>query len=159
MSLGYTGDELEGQYRIPDGQQCMKFTQIASDGGLLPFPITRDSFELWPAKRREVIIDFTKYQDGTPDHQGRRHLPDQRDEDARRPDVVQLVPVLARPELQGAGAEVRDRRRRAGRQRDAGARNSCVTLPPLPSNWQTMMDNRLIFEVRARQRPAARSSG
>ena len=87
VSLGYTGDELEGQYRIPDGQQCMKFTQIASDGGLLPFAITRDSFELWPAKRREVIIDFTQYQDGTPDHQGRRHLPDQRDEDAERPDV------------------------------------------------------------------------
>ena len=95
-SLGYTGDELQGQYRIPDGQQCMQFTQIASDGGLLPFPITRDSFELWPAKRREFIVDFTKYQDGTPDHQGRRHLPDQRDEDARRPDVDELVPVLAR---------------------------------------------------------------
>ena len=60
-SLGYTGDELQGQYRIPDGQQCMKFTQIASDGGLLPLPIPRDSFELWPAKRREVIVDFTKY--------------------------------------------------------------------------------------------------
>ena len=38
----------------------MKFTQIASDGGLLPVPITRDNFELWPAKRREVIIDFTQ---------------------------------------------------------------------------------------------------
>ena len=30
-TLGYKGDELEGQYRIPDGQQCMQFTQIASD--------------------------------------------------------------------------------------------------------------------------------
>ena len=59
MSLGYSGNELQGQYRIPDGQQCMQFTQIASDGGLLPFPITRDSFELWPAKRRELIVDFT----------------------------------------------------------------------------------------------------
>ena len=37
----------------------MRFTQIASEGGLLPSPITRDSFELWPAKRREVIVDFT----------------------------------------------------------------------------------------------------
>ena len=27
-------------------------------------PIPRDNFELWPAQRREVIIDFTKYQDG-----------------------------------------------------------------------------------------------
>jgi hypothetical protein len=43
-SLGYGGDELQGQYRIPDGQQCMKFTQIATDGGLLPVPIPRDSF-------------------------------------------------------------------------------------------------------------------
>ena len=64
------GDELQGQYRIEDGQQCMQFTQIASDGGLLPFPITRDSFELWPAKRREFIVDFTKYQDGTPTTKG-----------------------------------------------------------------------------------------
>ncbi len=82
VSLGYQGDELEGQYRIPDGQQCMQFTQIASDGGLLPFAIKRDSFELWPAKRREFIVDFTRYQDGSPDDQGRCHLLDQRHEDA-----------------------------------------------------------------------------
>ena len=63
--LGYTGQEMQGQYRIPDGQQCMRFTEIATDGGLLPLPIPRDNFELWPAQRREVIIDFTKYQDGT----------------------------------------------------------------------------------------------
>ena len=37
--LGYTGDELQGQYRIPDGQQCMQFPEIASDGGLLPIAI------------------------------------------------------------------------------------------------------------------------
>jgi FtsP/CotA-like multicopper oxidase with cupredoxin domain len=29
VSLGYSDTELEGQYRIPDAQQCMKFTQIA----------------------------------------------------------------------------------------------------------------------------------
>ena len=69
-SLGLTGKELQGQYRIPDGQQCMKFTQIATDGGLIPFPFTRDSFELWPAKRREFIVDFTKYQDDTPTTKG-----------------------------------------------------------------------------------------
>ena len=34
--LGFKGDDLEGQWRIPDGQQCMKFTQVANDGGLLP---------------------------------------------------------------------------------------------------------------------------
>ena len=37
--LGYIGDELQGQYRIPDGEQCMQFTEIATDGGLLPMPI------------------------------------------------------------------------------------------------------------------------
>ena len=50
--LGYTGDELQGQYRLTDGQQCMKWVQIANEGGLLPKPIVRDNFELWPAKRR-----------------------------------------------------------------------------------------------------------
>jgi FtsP/CotA-like multicopper oxidase with cupredoxin domain len=59
-----------GQYQLPDGQQCMRFTQIASEGGLLPFPIVRNSFELWPAKRREFVVDFTKYQDGTPTKKG-----------------------------------------------------------------------------------------
>ncbi len=62
----------QGQYNFVEsrrgrnalGQQCMRFTQIASDGGLLPVPIVRDSIVIWPAKRREVIIDFTQYQDG-----------------------------------------------------------------------------------------------
>jgi FtsP/CotA-like multicopper oxidase with cupredoxin domain len=68
--LGYTGDELQGQHRLPDGQQCMKFVQIANEGGLLPQPIVRDSFELWPAKRREFVVDFTKFMDGTPTKKG-----------------------------------------------------------------------------------------
>jgi FtsP/CotA-like multicopper oxidase with cupredoxin domain len=69
-TLGYTGDELQGQYRLTDGQQCMKWTQIANEGGLLPQPIVRDSFELWPAKRREFVADFTRYQDGSPTKKG-----------------------------------------------------------------------------------------
>jgi FtsP/CotA-like multicopper oxidase with cupredoxin domain len=69
-SLGYVGDELQGQYRLPDGQQCMKFVQIANEGGLLPKPVVRDNFELWPAKRREVVVDFTTYMDGTPTKPG-----------------------------------------------------------------------------------------
>jgi FtsP/CotA-like multicopper oxidase with cupredoxin domain len=69
-TLGYKGDELQGQYRLPDGTQCMRMTQIANEGGLLPKPIVRDSFELWPAKRREVVVDFTKYMDGTPTKPG-----------------------------------------------------------------------------------------
>jgi FtsP/CotA-like multicopper oxidase with cupredoxin domain len=60
----------QGQYSLPDGQQCMQFTQIASDGGLLSFSIVRNSFELWPAKRREVVVDFRKYMDGSPTKKG-----------------------------------------------------------------------------------------
>lgn len=67
----------QGQYNFVDGrgrntlgEQVMRFTQIASDGGLLPFPIIRDSIGVWPAKRREVIIDFTRYQDGSPTTNG-----------------------------------------------------------------------------------------
>jgi FtsP/CotA-like multicopper oxidase with cupredoxin domain len=50
----------KGQFQI-SGQQVMKWHQIASEGGLLEKPITRNSFELWPAKRREFIVDFTHY--------------------------------------------------------------------------------------------------
>src|SRR3954466_9106677 len=69
-ALGYTGDELQGQYRLTDGQQCMKWHQIANEGGLLPNAIERDSFELWPAKRKEFVVDFTRYQDGSPTKKG-----------------------------------------------------------------------------------------
>jgi FtsP/CotA-like multicopper oxidase with cupredoxin domain len=33
--------------------------QIASEGGLLPNAISRNSIQIWPAKRREVVVDFT----------------------------------------------------------------------------------------------------
>jgi FtsP/CotA-like multicopper oxidase with cupredoxin domain len=68
--LGYQGDELQGQYRLPDGQQCMQWLQVGSGGGLLPKPILRDTFEIWPAMRREVIVDFSQYQDGSPTKDG-----------------------------------------------------------------------------------------
>jgi FtsP/CotA-like multicopper oxidase with cupredoxin domain len=68
--LGYSGTELQGQYRLPDGEECMRFVQIASEGGLLPAPIPRDSFELWPAKRREVVVDFAHYMNGEPTAKG-----------------------------------------------------------------------------------------
>jgi FtsP/CotA-like multicopper oxidase with cupredoxin domain len=64
--LNQFGQVLQGQWQLPDGQQSMKWTQIASEGGLLPAPIVRDSFQIWPAKRREFVVDFTKYKDGTP---------------------------------------------------------------------------------------------
>jgi FtsP/CotA-like multicopper oxidase with cupredoxin domain len=67
---GRSGVKLQGQYQLPNGQQCMKMVQIASEGGLLPFPFLRDSVKVWPAKRREVIVDFSKYMDGTPTTKG-----------------------------------------------------------------------------------------
>jgi FtsP/CotA-like multicopper oxidase with cupredoxin domain len=56
----------KGQWQLPDGQPSIQLTQIASEGGLLPLPILRNSFELWPAKRREFVVDFSKYADGHP---------------------------------------------------------------------------------------------
>ncbi len=145
VSLGYTGDDLQGQYRIPDGQQCMKFTQIASDGGLLPFPIERDNFELWPAKRREVIVDFSRYQDGTPTTKG---------------DVVYLTNVMRMPDGRMWSNSLRSTPDPAYKVPvlkfvigDVAEDNSVVPqqmrpLPPLPPNWKSMMDNRLVFEVK-----------
>jgi len=54
----------QGQWLLPDGRQCMPFTQIASEGGLLPYPVVRDSFEIWPSRRKEVIVDFTDVEEG-----------------------------------------------------------------------------------------------
>jgi FtsP/CotA-like multicopper oxidase with cupredoxin domain len=143
-SLGFKGDELEGQYRIPDAQQCMKFTQIASDGGLLPFPIERDSFELWPAKRREFVIDFTRYQDGSPTTKGDviyltnvMKMPNGRmwsNSSRFSPDPAYKVPIMKIV----IGDDAPD---------DSQIPQVMRPLPPLPTNWKTLMDNRLIFEV------------
>ena len=146
--LGYSGDELDGQYRIPDGQQCMKFTEIATDGGLLPAPIVRDNFELWPAKRREVIVDFTKYMDGSPTTEGDLiYLTDVMKMSSGRmwdnstrfsPDPAYKIPVLAFR----IGKYVEDNSQIPKQMRP---------LPPLPSDWAKGLDNRLIFEVKRGQ--------
>src|SRR6185503_5912193 len=54
----------QGQWLLPDGKQCASFTQIASEGGLLPEPIVRNSFEIWPSRRKEVIVDFSTFAKG-----------------------------------------------------------------------------------------------
>jgi FtsP/CotA-like multicopper oxidase with cupredoxin domain len=143
-SLGYVGNELQGQYRIPDAQQCMKFTQIASDGGLLPVPIPRDSFELWPAKRREFIVDFTKYQDGTPTTKGDviyltnvMKMPDGRmwaNSSRSVPDPAYKVPVLKIV----IGDDAPD---------NSQMPTALRAIPQPRQNWQNLLDNRLIFEV------------
>jgi FtsP/CotA-like multicopper oxidase with cupredoxin domain len=125
----------------------MKFTEIATDGGLLPFPITRDSFELWPAKRREVIVDFTRYMDGSPTRKGDviyltnvMKMPDGRmwSHSTRfSPDPNYKIPMIKI--VIGENAE------------DNSVMPSPTTklraLPPLPPDWKSLMNNRLIFEV------------
>ena len=144
-SLGYGGDELQGQYRILDGEQCMKFTQIATDGGLIPFPIIRDSFELWPGKRREFIIDFTRYMDGTPTKKGDViYLTNvMKMTDGRKPDAStrsSLDPEYKIPVLKIViGDDAPDNSLIPTKLRE---------LPALPKvDWKKMMDNRKIFET------------
>ncbi|NUR06138.1 MAG: multicopper oxidase domain-containing protein [Nocardioidaceae bacterium] len=147
-SLGFSGDDLDGQWRIPDGQQCMQFHQIASDGGLLPNVITRDSFELWPAKRREFIVDFTQYMDGSPTKKGDViYLTNVMKMDTGRmwtnssrfsPDPAYKVPMIKI--IIGDDAPD-DSKMPAPNQ-------TLRPLPPLPKNWKSMLDNRLIFEVK-----------
>ncbi|HEY6891928.1 MAG TPA: multicopper oxidase domain-containing protein, partial [Solirubrobacter sp.] len=57
--------DSKGNITYNNGTQCMRMTQIATGGGLLPNPILRDFLQVWPAKRREVVIDFATYMDGT----------------------------------------------------------------------------------------------
>jgi len=51
----------QGQWLLPDGTRAASFVQIASEGGLLPDPLLRDSVELWPSRRKEVVLDFRQY--------------------------------------------------------------------------------------------------
>jgi FtsP/CotA-like multicopper oxidase with cupredoxin domain len=125
----------------------MQFVQIASDGGLLPVPIRRDSFELWPAKRREFIVDFTRYQDGTPTSPGDAifltnvmKMPDGRmwtNSSRYFPDPKYKVPVLKFVIANGPPP-----------QDDSLIPTKMRDLPYLPPTWKTLMDNRLIFEVK-----------
>jgi FtsP/CotA-like multicopper oxidase with cupredoxin domain len=63
-------NKRQGQWRYRGGQQCFRPTQIAAEGGLLPVPIVRDKWEIWPAKRRELIVDFSVTSDGQPTYDG-----------------------------------------------------------------------------------------
>jgi FtsP/CotA-like multicopper oxidase with cupredoxin domain len=48
--------------RLADGGT---FTQIGSDGGLLPAPAPTDALWLSPAERADIVIDFSRYPLGT----------------------------------------------------------------------------------------------
>jgi len=69
-SLGYKAGELQGQYRLTDAQPAMDFAWFGSGGGLFPSARTLDHVEVWPAGRPQIVIDFTKYRDGTPTRKG-----------------------------------------------------------------------------------------
>jgi FtsP/CotA-like multicopper oxidase with cupredoxin domain len=153
VSLGFTGDELQGQWRIPDGEQAMRMTEIATDGGLLPFAITRNSLELWPAKRREVIVDFSRWQDGTPTVAGQdsvyltniMKMPTGRvwsNSTRFEPDPKYKVPLI---KFEIAFEDDK------GADRDQSEIPSPTTLlrplPDLPANWRTLLPGRHIFEV------------
>ena len=66
---------MQGQYNLAvfrnnrwlkdKGNLALSMHQIASEGGLLPKVIRRDSLQIWPAKRREVIVDFSAFPSGT----------------------------------------------------------------------------------------------
>jgi FtsP/CotA-like multicopper oxidase with cupredoxin domain len=159
-SLGYIGDELQGQYRLTDAQQCMKFVEIADDGGLLPVPIVRDSFELWPANRRESIVDFTRYMDGTPTTKGDviyltniMKMPDGRMPTAssrKGLDPKYVIPVMKIV----IGDDAPDDSLMPYQDwttltdpRTLGAPKQLREMPALPGDWKALMDNRMIFEV------------
>ena len=92
VDLGLKGSDLQGQWRIPDGVQCLKMTEIATGGGLLPTPIVRDNVENWPAMRHEVVVDFTKTMDGVATKKG---------------DVLYLVNTMVMPDGRQATRSLR----------------------------------------------------
>jgi FtsP/CotA-like multicopper oxidase with cupredoxin domain len=67
-SFGYIGPD--GKFQRDLGEQCFRPRQVASEGGLLPFPVDRDMFQVWPANRKEFVLDFTKFMDGTETRDG-----------------------------------------------------------------------------------------
>lgn len=54
----------QGQWQIPDGVRWNPWTWIANMGGLLPTPQVTDTFHIWPASRREFVVDFKDAQVG-----------------------------------------------------------------------------------------------
>ncbi|HET8539982.1 MAG TPA: multicopper oxidase domain-containing protein [Anaeromyxobacter sp.] len=56
----------KGKPVTQSGDLAMDMDQIASEGGLLPNVIKRQEIEIWPANRREVIVDFSRWIDRKP---------------------------------------------------------------------------------------------
>ncbi len=67
-------DQMKARFRLVNGANARNFNlhlsdnssfiQIASDGGLLASPVEMDNLFLAPGERAEIIIDFSKYNEG-----------------------------------------------------------------------------------------------
>ena len=67
-------DQMKVRFRLVNGANARNFNlhlsdnssfiQIASDGGLLESPVEMDNLFLAPGERAEIIIDFSKYNQG-----------------------------------------------------------------------------------------------
>ncbi len=86
-SLGLTGNELQGQYRIPDGQQCMQVHADRHRRRADPVHVRAGLVRAVAGEAPRVHRRLHEVPGRHADHQGRRGLPDQRDADARRADV------------------------------------------------------------------------
>ena len=134
--------EQLGQWQLANAQQVMRFTQIASDGGLVPTPFARNSFKLAPAKRKEMIVDFSQYMDGSPTQPGDEiYLVNTLQmSDGRKPDGSQdpnyAVPVMKI--VIGDDPEIPDR---------SIIPNQLRPLPHLPSPSEMQNLPRRVFEL------------
>ncbi|WP_371671442.1 multicopper oxidase domain-containing protein [Streptomyces sp. NBC_00289] len=62
IRLTNTSNERAFLLRLGEGDEM---THIATDGGLLPAPVSARVLEIWPAERQEVVIDFSRYPVGS----------------------------------------------------------------------------------------------
>jgi FtsP/CotA-like multicopper oxidase with cupredoxin domain len=60
------GKVVAGKQVTDKGTLALQCYQIASGGGVLPNSILKNTIEVWPAKRREIVVDFSKDINGRP---------------------------------------------------------------------------------------------
>jgi spore coat protein A len=97
------------RYRLSLDPPGAGFVVIGTDGGLLPAPVRRDTIDLAPAQRCDVVVDFSRYRDGQQvvlrnefgdggtAHVMRFRLAGTADDPSRVPDRLSAAPVFAAP--------------------------------------------------------------
>ena len=103
------------------GSNACASRRSRAEGGVLPTPIVRNSFQLWPAKRREFVVDFGHYMDGTFHFDRRRDLSREHDVHARRTQARLQCEGEFDEDVLRADAEDHHRRRCGRQQRHARA--------------------------------------